>query len=142
MIERINSIYNEIYNDLRNYIKDNSKYNPFVGNKEPNEKRFPVVVIKDNYKDSTFTNLKYGETIYYIDLEINVYAIQSDNIPNNTIANELTNIIETYFYDNFKLNIKVSKNIPNIDSLVYRNLINVRMKLDTKYKDKIMISPV
>lgn len=142
MVESINKIYSDIYNDLKNYIINNSKYNPYVGNKEPNDKKFPVVVIKDNFKDSNYTNLKYGERIYIIDLEINIYAIQYNNIPNNTIANELTDIIEKYFEEKYKLNIKISKNIPNIDSLVYRNLVNVKMKLDTKYKNKIMISPV
>lgn len=142
MVESINKIYNDIYNDLKKFIISNSKYNPYVGNKEPNDKKFPVVVIKDNFKDSNYTNLKYGERIYIIDLEINIYAIQYNNIPNNTIANELTDIIEKYFEEKYKLNIKISKNIPNIDSLVYRNLVNVKMKLDTKYKNKIMISPV
>ena len=142
MVESINKIYSDIYNDLKNYIINNSKYNPYVGNKEPNDKKFPVVVIKDNFKDSNYTNLKYGERIYIIDLEINIYAIQYNNIPNNTIANELTDIIEKYFEEKYKLNIKISKNIPNIDSLVYRNLVNVKMKLDTKYNNKIMISPV
>lgn len=142
MVESINKIYSDIYNDLKKFIINNSKYNPYVGNKEPNDKKFPVVVIKDNFKDSNYTNLKYGERIYIIDLEINIYAIQYNNIPNNTIANELTDIIEKYFEEKYKLNIKISKNIPNIDSLVYRNLVNVKMKLDTKYKNKIMISPV
>ena len=71
MVESINKIYSDIYNDLKNFIINNSKYNPYVGNKEPNDKKFPVVVIKDNFKESNYTNLKYGERIYIIDLEIN-----------------------------------------------------------------------
>ena len=142
MVDEINNVYLEIYNDLKNYIINNSKYNPYIGNKEPNNKKFPVVVIKDIYKDNNYTTLKYGERVYFIDVEINIYAIQFNNIPNNTIANELTNIVEKYFIEKYKLNVKVSKNLPNIDNLVYRNLVNIRLKLDTKYKNKIMISPV
>ena len=58
-----------------------------------------------------------------------------------TIADEITYLIVKFFKDNYKVNVKVSKDVANIDTTVYRNLINISFKVETKYKDKLVISP-
>lgn len=141
MLESINNIYETIFEELKNYLQDNSLYNPYVYKKEPNNKLFPVVVVKELFNESNYTTLKYTDEIYYIDLEINIYAIQYNEVSNMTICNELTYLIEKFFKDNYKVKVNVSKDVANLDTSVYRNIVNVYFKVETKYKDKLIISP-
>lgn len=141
MVESINNIYETIFKELKNYLQDNSLYNLYVYKKEPNNKLFPIVVIKELFNESNYTTLKYTDEIYYIDLEINVYAIQYNEVSNMTICNELTYLIEKFFKDNYKVKVNVSKDVANLDTSVYRNIVNVYFKVETKYKDKLIISP-
>lgn len=141
MIESIQDIYDSIFKELRAYLIENSKYNPYVDNKEPNVKRFPVVIIEELRNDSIYTTLKYTDKIYYMDLEINVYAMQSNGISNKTIANEITNLVEKFFEDNYRVSILTKRGMANIDTSVYRNLTTIKFKVETKYKDKLIISP-
>lgn len=141
MIDSINNIYDEMYKELKKYLSNNSKYKPYTVKKEPNEKKFPIVIFKELYDNSTYTTLKYTDEIYYLDFEINIYAIQNNSIASMTIADEITYLIVKFFKDNYKVNVKVSKDVVNIDTTVYRNLINISFKVETKYKDKLVISP-
>ena len=141
MLESINNIYETIFEELKTYLQDNSLYNPYVYKKEPNNKLFPVVVVKELFNESNYTTLKYTDEIYYIDLEINIYAIQNNNVSNMTICNELTYLIEKFFKENYKVKVRISKDVPNLDTLVYRNLVNINFKVETKNKDKLIISP-
>lgn len=141
MLESIQSIYDSLFKELKIYLNNNSKYTPYVGKKEPNEKKFPIVIFKNISRDSIYTTLKYTDEIYYMDLEINVYAIQYNGTSNMTIANEITNLIEQFFKDKYKVKVKINEDVANIDSNVYRNLISVSFKVETKYKDKLIISP-
>ena len=141
MLESIKNIYETIFEELKTYLQDNSLYNPYVYKKEPNNKLFPVVVVKELFNESNYTTLKYTDEIYYIDLEINIYAIQNNNVSNMTICNELTYLIEKFFKENYKVKVRISKDVPNLDTLVYRNLVNINFKVETKYKDKLIISP-
>lgn len=141
MVESIQNIYDTIYRELKDYLNQNSQYIPNVYKKEPNEKKFPVVIVKELSDDSIYTTLKYTDEIYYMDLEINIYAIQYNEVASMTIANEITNLIERFFKDNYKVKIKVSRDVANIDNTVYRNIATVTFKIETKYKDKLIISP-
>ena len=141
MLESINNIYETIFEELKTYLQDNSLYNPYVYKIESNNKLFPVVVVKELFNESNYTTLKYTDEIYYIDLEINIYAIQNNNVSNMTICNELTYLIEKFFKENYKVKVIISKDVPNLDTLVYRNLVNINFKVETKYKDKLIISP-
>ena len=67
MLESINNIYETIFEELKTYLQDNSLYNPYVYKKEPNNKLFPVVVVKELFNESNYTTLKYTDEIYYID---------------------------------------------------------------------------
>lgn len=141
MIDSIQKIYDDIFYKLKEYLENNSSYNPYVKKREPNDKLFPLVVIKELYETSKYTTLSYGDEIYNMDLEINIYAIQNGKIANVTIANEITFLIEKFFKENYKVNIKISLDVANIDTTVMRNLITVSFKIETKYKDKLVISP-
>ena len=67
--------------------------------------------------------------------------MQKGNVSNMTIANEITNIIEQFFKDNYKVRVRARRDADNIDPTVYRNIVTVRLKVETKYKDKLIISP-
>lgn len=141
MIESIQAIYDTIYKELKAYLNKNSIYSPYVYKKESNNKKFPVVIVKEIIDESIYTTLKYTDEIYYMDLEINVYAIQNNNVSNMTIANEITNLIEKFFKETYKVKIKISKDVANLDTSVYRNIVTISFKIETKYKDKLIISP-
>lgn len=141
MIESIQHIYLQIKEELEVYLQDNSLYNPAVRTREPNEKIFPIVIVKELSDDSVYTTLKYTDEIYYIDLNIDIFAIQKNNISNMTIANEITNKIEQFFRDNYKVKVRTSRDVVNIDANVYRNIVRVKFKVETKYGDKLIISP-
>ncbi len=141
MIENIQHIYKQMLNELKTYLQENSTYKPNVYEREPNKKEFPIVIMKELYDNSTYTTLKYTDEIYYLDYEIEIYAIQKGNISNMTIANEITNKIEQFFKDNYKVRIRASRDVPNIDPNVFRNRVTIRFKVETKYRDKLIISP-
>ena len=141
MIKSIQNITFTIYKELKAYLKENSEYAVTVDTREPNKKRFPIVIVSELSDDSIYTTLKYTDEIYYIDLEINTYAVQDGNIPNKTIADETTNLIEQFFKDNYRVSLRTTRDVPNLDTNVYRNLTTVRFKVETKYKDKLVISP-
>lgn len=141
MIENIQNIYTQIFNELKTYLEINSLYSPFVYKREPNDKKFPVVIMKELYDNSIYTTLKYTDEIYYLDFEINIFAMQKGNLSNMTIANEITNKIEQFFKDNYKVRVRARRDVDNIDPTVFRNIVTVRLKVETKYKDKLIISP-
>lgn len=141
MIKSIQNITFTIYKELKAYLKENSEYAVTVDTREPNKKKFPIVIVSELSDDSIYTTLKYTDEIYYIDLEINTYAVQDGNIPNKTIADETTNLIEQFFKDNYRVSLRTTRDVPNLDTNVYRNLTTVRFKVETKYKDKLVISP-
>lgn len=141
MINELNELYTEMYKELKQHLVDNSKYSPKVYKKEPNTKEFPLVVMKWLSTRGRYTTLKYTDEIYNMDLEINTYAIQNGKIANMTIADEITGWIEDYFHTKYKVPARTTRDVLNIDTDVYRNLTTVRFKVDTKYKDKLIISP-
>lgn len=141
MIENIQNIYTQILSELKTYLHENSLYNPDVFKKEPNTKKFPIVIMKELNDSSIYTTLKYTDEIYYLGYEINIFAMQKGNVSNMTIANEITNKIEQFFKDNYKVRLNTRRDVENIDPTVFRNIITVRFKVETKYKDKLIISP-
>lgn len=142
MNEYIRELYDKFYQELKTYLVDNSIYAPHIYKKEVENKEFPKVVIKELPRDSYYTTLKYGDERYNYGLEINVYAIQDSNIPAPTIADELTNLVETFFRDIYRMSVTISHDVVNVDTSVYRNLIQVNCIIDTKYKDKLIILPI
>lgn len=142
MLEEVQGLYDEIYQELKNYLLENSIYEPHVYKKEAENKLFPKVVFKELPRNSVYTTLKYTDELYTYGLEINIYAIQDGNLAGATIANELAKWVEKFFKDVYRMTVNVSKDVPNKDTSVYRNLIQVRCLIDTKYGDKLIILPI
>ena len=74
-------------------------------------------------------------------MEINIFAQNKGNISGVTIKDEIRRHIETYFQDVLRLKIRVVPNAPNVDDSIYRCVIYVSCKVDTKYKDKLVLYP-
>lgn len=141
MLEEIQQFYDFIYKDLKQFILDSSKYNPYVFKKEPEDKLFPLVIVKENHRNGVPTTLSYTDYKYTFSMEINVYALNKGNLSGSTICKEVSDLIEKYFREKYRMNIQINPNAPNVDSSVNRTLIYVDCTLDTKYKDKIVIYP-
>ena len=147
MINKLHELYEEIYSNLKQYISENSIYKPECKKVKPNEiAKFPLVTCVEGEYDYSYTTLKNTDEIYNYNLmEINIFAQNKDNngkiISGVTIKDEIRSHIEKYFYDVFCLKIKVIPNAPNVDDSVFRCIIYVSCKVDTKYKDKLVIYP-
>lgn len=141
MLEQIQEFYDFIYDDLKEYISAQSQYNPHIFKKEPEDKLFPLVTIKDISKNGIPTTLNYTDYKYTFSLEINVYSLTKNGIAGKTVCKEVSDLIERYFKEQYRMNITINPNAPNVDSSVDRTLIYANCTLDTKYKDKIIIYP-
>lgn len=141
MIEKIQALYDEIYEALKEYLEAHSIYQPTVKKDIPEEKIFPLVIVKLLPYTDDYTTLKYTDKTYDYGLEINIYAMQQGNIAKQSITNEISNHVETFFNTVYRMNVKVSKNVLNEDTSVARDIVQATCILDTKYKDKLMIYP-
>lgn len=141
MLEDIQKLCDTIFEELEEYLKINSNYSPYIFQNEPEDKLFPLVVVKQNETEGTYTTLNYADYIYPIKIKINVYATQKSNISNVTICNELCDLIENFFQNVYRMKVKTNRNVENIDTNVHRALINISCRVDTKYKDKLIIYP-
>ena len=103
---------------------------------------FPKVIIKELPRTSKYTTLVYTDELYNYGLEINVYAIQNGNLASATIGDEIARWVEKFFKEIYRMTVKVSRDVPNSDTSVYRNLIQVRCLIDTKYRDKLVLLPI
>lgn len=139
MNEQIQQLHNKFTLELKEYLDKNSIYSPLTIKTEVESKEFPKVVVKELPRNSSYTTLKYTDERYFYGLEINVYAIQKNNVSKTAIAEEITNLIETFFRDVYRMNVKVSKDVPNTDTSVFRSIVQVTCVIDTKYKDKLII---
>lgn len=141
MIEQVQSFYDDVYQQLKQYLKTNSIYKPEVLKDSPEEKIFPLVIIKLLPYTDEYTTLKYTDIRYEYGFEINVYAMQQGTTARQSITNEISNHVEVFFKTVYRMNVKVSKNVPNEDTSVARDVVQATCILDTKYKDKLVIYP-
>ena len=141
MLGEIQEFYNLVFSELKSYLILNSIYKPYIFKDEPEDKLFPVVVVENITKRKEYTTLNYSEPKYSFALNINVYAIDKDNTSAQIMCDELSNLIEKFFTETYRMNIRVSPNSPNIDENVKRTIIEVNCTLDTKFGDKLVIYP-
>lgn len=141
MNDKIQRLYDKVYDELEQYVKKNSMYNPSIFKTEPNEKLFPIIIVKELPRTSIYNDLSYKDELYYYSMEINIYAMQKGNIAGSTITAEIATIIERFFKDVYRMNVKVFRDAPNVDTSVHRNIITVKCIIDTKYKDKLILYP-
>lgn len=139
---RINDLYKEkIYPELKEYVVSNSMYNPVVTKVYTEQSKvFPIVTVELSSVRQKFNNLTWGEKTYPFRIDINVYS--NDKTINNTkvskiaITDEISELVETYFNDNYKISISRQDDIANIDGSIRRNLIRVDGILDTKWGEE------
>lgn len=139
-------LYESIYDDLKSYIDTNSIYKPKVAKRKPNEiSSFPLVTCEEGESDYQYTTLKYTDETYRFNIKINIFAqnktVDGNVISGMTICDEIRNHIEKFFKYNYRMSVRVTPNAPNVDDSIFRTFINVNSKLDTKYKNKLVIYP-
>lgn len=142
MLGMIQMFYNDVFSNLKEYIVTNSQYKPYVFKQEPKDSVFPLVVVKDAFRNGTYTTLNYKDEKYTYSISINIYATTSNGISGRTVCEELTQIIERFFKEEMRMSVNVTPTAPNIDEAVDRTIINVTCYVDTKYKDKLVYSPI
>ena len=129
---------NIIYPELKQYVTENSDYSPSVTKVFTEQSKvFPLVTVHLSRVINNYGNLSYTEETFPFRIDINSYAIDKtvngQKVSKITIADELSDLVETYFKSNYKVTINRQDDIDNIDGTVRRNFIRVSGVLDTKY---------
>ena len=139
MLEQIQLFYDQLFKELKAYISNNSKYKSYIFKKQPEEKLFPLVTIKDIQRNGKPTTLSYTDYKYTFSLEINVYSLTNNGVAGETICKEISAIIERFFNEKYRMDVEINPNAPNADGSVSRTLIRTTCTIDTKNKDKLII---
>ena len=142
MREKIQKFYDNLYVELKEYVLNNTNLNPYIFKEAPKEKLFPVIIIREIPREAQYTTLKYTDEKIEFNLEIDIYAIQTNNIAGMTICKELSNVVENFFNTVYRMKMRITPNAPNVDIDVNRTLINVNCVLDTKFKNNLVIYPI
>lgn len=135
----VDDVYKEIiYPELKQYIVENSIYSPSVTKVYTEQSKvFPLVTVNLSRVINNYGNLSYSEENYPFRIDVNVYAndktISGKKVSKITIADELSDLIETYFKSNYKVTVNRQDDIDNIDGTIRRNFIRISGVLDTKY---------
>jgi hypothetical protein len=144
----VDEVYkNIIYPELKAYVTTNSIYSPSVTKVYTEQSKvFPLITVNLSRVINNYGNLSYTEETYPFRIDINVYAVEKtvngQKVSKITIADELSDLIETYFKSNYRVTINRQDDIDNIDGTVRRNFIRVNGVLDTKYgEDNYVIYP-
>lgn len=147
MVNKLHELYEETFSNLKQYISDNSIYNPECKKVKPNEiAKFPLVTCVEGEYEYSYTTLNHTDEVYIYNLmEINIFAqnkeIDGTLVSGITIKDEIRSHIERYFQNELRLKVKTVPNAPNIDDTVYRCIIYASCKVDTKFKDKLVLYP-
>ena len=159
----VESVFDEtIYPSLKEYIEANNEYSAkVVRTSSQDSKVFPIVSIKLLPITNRYNNLSYGEETYSFGIEIDIYAIDTTieettagatendepvvtkkKVSKKTVCDDICSMIESYIKDTYHFTVKVTRDAPNIDTNVHRNLIRLSGVLDTKYgNDNLVIYP-
>lgn len=129
---------NTIFPALKQYLTENSIYSPYTTKVFTEQSKvFPLVTTHLSRVINNYGNLSYTEETYPFRIDINVYAndktVSGSKVSKVTIADEISDLVETYFKSNYKVTINRQDDIDNIDGTIRRNFIRVSGVLDTKY---------
>lgn len=135
-----------IYPNLKEYVEANNAYGARVTKAYPEtSKVFPIIPVRLLPVTNKYNNFSYGEETYTFGIEIEVFAIDKaeglEKVSKKTICDELVNLIVNYIKENYHFTIRVTHDVPNQDTNVYRNLIRLSGTLDTKYEGRLFIYP-
>ena len=139
---RVNDLYkNKFFPELKEYVESNSIYSPLVTKVYTEQSKvFPIVVVQLVRERQVFNTLTWGEKTYPFRIDINVYSndkpINNTKVSKITITDEISDLIETYFNENYKVSISRHDDIANIDGSIRRNLIEIEGILDTKWGEE------
>ena len=124
-------VYNGIFKDVQKYIKDNSKYSPFVYRDTPQEQnKFPLVIIKQIDDPLYDENLDKTDQKFDLVYEIEIYTIDKENTVRQLIEEELARLVNDVFDIKYGFARKTNKTIPNIDLNVGRRHMRFEAKID------------
>lgn len=159
----VENVFDEtIYPSLKDYIEANNNYSAkVVRSISQDSKVFPIIPITLLSITNRYNNLNYGEETYSFGIEINIYAIdttveeeiagETENddptiitkkVSKKSVCDELTEMIVNYIKETYHFTVKITRDAPNVDSNVHRNLIRLTGVLDTKYgNDNLVIYP-
>lgn len=129
-----------LYPELKEYIEENNDYDAKVTKAYPQtSKVFPIIPIKLLPITNRYNNLNYGEETYSFGVEIEVFAmdkvIEANKVSRKTICDDLVKLIVEYIKEHYHFTIRVTHDVPNADTNIYRNLIRLTGTLDTKYTE-------
>lgn len=114
-------VYDEIFDYAENYIKENSMYSPQILTSSPQEtQRFPLIVIQESANPLEDEDLEKNDQQYYIEYEIEIYAIDKGNIPKQEIIQELKKLVNDVFDSHYGMYRRICNPNPNIDRDVDR----------------------
>ena len=126
-------IYDEIFNYAKEYIETNSSYKPIVLEDTPQQEGiFPLVIVKHYDDNLVDENLDKTDQRFKINYEIEIYSIDTEEIPKQEIRKELIKLVNDVFDEHYGFTRKGNDNIPNIDLNVDRQQMKYSGKLDEK----------
>lgn len=123
-------VYDEIYQYTRTYLETQSQYSPQVKKDTPPNKKFPLVIVKEIRDNLYDENLDKTDQRFRIGYEIEIYAVNKDNVAKQTITNELIKLINDVFDEHYGMNRKFNREVSNIDTDVYRWKMRFEAKID------------
>lgn len=123
-------VYDEMFDYAKTYIKTNSEYSPMVVKDTPPNKKFPLVIIRQNRDDLYSENLNKTDQRFRIGFAIEIYAVNKENISKQSIVRELSKLVNDIFDEHYGMNRRTNRQIPNIDTDVCRWNMRFDAKID------------
>lgn len=123
-------VYDEIFTYAKTYIRTNSTYSPMVVKDTPPNKKFPLVIIRQNRDDLYSENLNKTDQRFRIGFAIEIYAVNKEKVSKQAIVRELSKLVNDVFDEHYGMNRRMNRQIPNIDNDVCRWNMRFDGKID------------
>ena len=130
----IPDVYDEIFKYAKTYITENSQYAPTILKDTPPDKKFPLIIIKQIRDDLYSENLDKTDQRFYLGYEIEIYAMNKENIAKQVITKELVKLTNDVFDEHYGMNRKFNKEAPNVDTDVFRWNMRFEARIDESKK--------
>lgn len=124
------NVYDQIFQYGKKYIQEKSKYSPDIFKDIPEDKSFPLIVIREINNSLWNENLNKTDQRFNIGYEIEIYTMNKGQVVKQEIANELINLVNDVFDVHYGLRRTLSQQVPNIDIDVYRWNMRFEGKVD------------